>query len=149
MSRTKEQRVVAKKLLNRPAGKFKQIDFSVAENVPDGMTRVFKNNHYVVMIFDDKKMTVPFLENEFSAVQAMVQRHDDKPIPNHWSELQKIKNEIFGTEAVAIEYYPEAKNLIDMANIYWLWLIPTDYLPRPAINKKRQNHDDKNPPSPL
>lgn len=59
-----------------------------------------------------------------SVIKAMIQRHDDKPIPGHWRQLQNIKNELFGTESVAIEVYPRESELIDDANIYWLHILP-------------------------
>ena len=68
-----------------------------------------------------------------TAVKAMVQRHDDKPIPGHWRQLQNIKNELFGTESTAIEFYPPESELEDVANIYWLWVIP----PESAFHKQQ------------
>ena len=34
---------------------------------------------------------------------------------------------IFGSRAVAIEVYPARKNLVDVADIYHLWVLPKDY----------------------
>lgn len=123
MSRNKIQRSAAKKLLNKPKGKLELIDFNESP-APDWMTRAYRNNRYVVMIEDDVQMT-----GGVTAIKAMVQRHDDKPIPNHWREMQSIKNEIFGKEAIAAEYYPPESKLTDKANIYWLWVFPNDGLP--------------------
>ena len=121
MSRTALQKKAAKKLYAKPAGELKQIDLSAASNVPVGMTRAYKNNRYVAMIFDNESVFVcGYLVN---AIRVMVQRHDDTPIPNHWHELQKIKSAIFGDESQAIEFYPPQSELIDCANIYWLWVI--------------------------
>jgi len=58
------------------------------------------------------------------AIRAMVQRHDDKPMPRHWREMQGIKNELFGDEARGIEFYPKVSELVDDHNIYWLWVLP-------------------------
>jgi len=40
-----------------------------------------------------------------------------------WSEKQRIKNEIFGNEAVAIEIFPKESELVDEANMYHLWIL--------------------------
>lgn len=120
----------ANKLFKKPAGKFEPVDLSTNKNAPPWMTRCFMNNRYVVMINDNAPMT-----NSVTAIKAMVQRHDDKPIPNHWAEMQRIKNEIFGPEITAIEYYPAEQNLMNDANIYWLWILPEHKLPLAILHE--------------
>lgn len=122
MPRTKEQMRIAKKLLKKPKGKFTKVE--TFNNPPPWLTRAYQNNRYVVMIDDFALMT-----GGIRAIKAMVQRHDDMPFDRHWSEMQEIKNEIFGREAVGIEYYPADNKLMDVANVYWLWILPTDVLP--------------------
>ena len=41
-----------------------------------------------------------------------------------WAIKQEIKNELFGGDRTAIEVYPSIKNLIDVCNVYHLWLLP-------------------------
>jgi hypothetical protein len=117
MSRTKAQKAVAKKLLNKPAGKLEPINLSERRH-PNWITRAYSNNRYVVMINDNARI------KGIAAIKVMVQRHDDRPIPGHWRQLQNIKNELFGVDATAIEVYPPESELVDVANIYWLWVIP-------------------------
>ena len=45
-----------------------------------------------------------------------------------WSEKQRIKNEIFGHEAVAIEIFPKMSELVDSANMYHLWVMPDGFV---------------------
>ena len=115
MSRNSAQMKEAKRLLNKPAGKFEVIDLGMT-NHPDWMTRAYKNNRYIVMIDDYAKT------KGFDAIKMMVQTHDNTPIQNHWRELQNIKNEIFGEEETAVEFYPPESELVDEANVYWLWV---------------------------
>jgi len=124
MSRSKAQKSAARKLLKKPKGKLLPLDLTDCSK-PHWMTRAYGNNRYVVMIDDAAKMT-----QDVTAIKAMVQRHDDKPIPNHWREMQSIKNEIFGENTVGIEYYPATSELLDDHNIYWLWILPDGILPR-------------------
>lgn len=56
------------------------------------------------------------------ASRAMIQRHDDMPIQSHWSEIQSIKNAIYGADAMGYECYPPQNKLTNKANIYWLWV---------------------------
>lgn len=116
--------MAAQKALYAANPQFEQIDLTTAEYIPDWMTRAFKNNRYIVMIDDNRKTT------HGTAICAMVQKTNDTPIVNHWSEMQKIKNEIFGAETTAIEYYPAESELIDHHNIYWLWIFPNDLIPK-------------------
>lgn len=113
----------ARKCFKKPKGKLLPVDLS-EHNTPNWMTRAFMNNRYVVMIDDNALM-----ECGMVAIKAMIQRHDDKPIPRHWKEIQSIKNELFGNDSVGIEYYPAEDNLIDDHNIYWLWIFPKGVIP--------------------
>lgn len=39
-----------------------------------------------------------------------------------WSEKMQIKNELFGENRFAIEVFPKQKNLIDVCDVYHLWV---------------------------
>lgn len=49
-----------------------------------------------------------------------IRRHDEKP-SCPWSHKQKIKNIFFGFETSAIEVFPKESELINAAQIYWIW----------------------------
>ena len=136
MSRTSAQLKAAAKLFKKPAGPLEPVDLSNNPAAPAWMTRCFMNNRYVVMINDNTTMT-----NGVTAIKAMIQRHDDQPIPYHWSQLQAIKNEIFGPETTAIEFYPAESQLMNDANIYWLWVLPEQALPKALALDSGADHD--------
>lgn len=46
-----------------------------------------------------------------------------------WNEKQRIKNEIFGKEAIAIEVFPPESELVDEANMYHIWVLHEFKLP--------------------
>jgi len=121
----KARKKAAKRLFNKAAGPFIEINLSAQPYVPKWMTRAYKNNRYVVMINDKAKTTHGF------AIRVMIQRHDNEPIKNHWKAIQNIKNEIFGKDMTAIEYYPAEEELIDTCNMYWIFIYPDDILPKP------------------
>jgi hypothetical protein len=80
---------------------------------------ILKNNKYIVQIYHELTFWGP-------CDRAMIRRSDAKP--NHsWSDLQRIKNEIWGSDRVALEVYPRDVNLVDVANLYWLWVFPADF----------------------
>lgn len=45
-----------------------------------------------------------------------------------WWEAQRIKNEIAGDDATAVEVYPPQAEVVDEADMYHLWVVP-DPLP--------------------
>lgn len=128
---TRHRLKVAARLKQDPETKFELIDLDSAKKKPQWMTRAYRNNRYTVMINDFTDTT------KGEAIRVMVQAHDDRPIPNHWSEMQRIKNEIFGPEVMAIEYYPAESEKTDDFNIYWMWIFPEGVLPVPVIPKIR------------
>ncbi|SMC45926.1 DUF7694 domain-containing protein [Pedobacter africanus] len=113
----------ANKLFKFNVTPFVEIDLSNKEH-PSWMTRCFRNNRFTVMINDACKMTGGHI-----AIRAMVQKHDALPIHNHWSEMQNIKNKIFGEETMAIEYYPSQSELTDQANVYWMFIFKQGVIP--------------------
>lgn len=61
-----------------------------------------------------------------------------------WSEKMRVKNELFGENRFAIEVFPKQKNLIDVMDVYHLWVFdkklempfgiaPKEY--KPAVNR--------------
>lgn len=69
----------------------------------------FKNSIYSVQIF------------KYGETHLMgIRRHDEK-IMNSWSHAQKIKDELLGEDFFGIQVFPKTKDLIDQANMYWLF----------------------------
>ena len=44
-----------------------------------------------------------------------------------WSELYGIKNELFGKNRAAVEVFPTEDRLIDMADVYHLWVFDKSF----------------------
>lgn len=127
---TKARKQKANELFKKPPGKLELCDLSIASFIPKGMTRAYRNNRYTVMVYDNTQTDKGIL-----ATKALIQKHDDMPIANHWKELQAIKNEIFGEEVTGIEYYPKQSKLQDLHNIYWLWVFPDGVIPEFNANR--------------
>lgn len=47
--------------------------------------------------------------------------------PIGWSEKMMIKNELFGEDRFAIEVYPKQERLVDIADVYHLWVFNKKY----------------------
>lgn len=57
---------------------------------------------------------------------------EDRPT---WHEAQRIKDEIAGENATAVEVYPPRAEIVDDANMYHLWIVP-DPLPFSLANRE-------------
>lgn len=119
----KQRQSIADKLLKKPPGKLEPCDLSVLSSIPTGMTRAYRNNRFTVMIFDNT------LTTHGIATRALIQNHHNIPITNHWKIIQEIKNEIFGREITAVEYFPKESELMDTHYIYWIFIYPEGILP--------------------
>lgn len=54
-------------------------------------------------------------------VHLSIKRRDKKPV-HDWRDLQRIKTEIVGADAEAVEIYPPEDQVVDTANQYHLWV---------------------------
>lgn len=46
-----------------------------------------------------------------------------------WDRLQQIKDDVVGGDAVAIEMYPAASDVVNEANLRHLWVVPAGLVP--------------------
>lgn len=44
-----------------------------------------------------------------------------------WRDKQRIKNECFGADRVAVEVMPSAANMVDAADMYHMWVLPLGF----------------------
>ena len=77
--------------------------------------KMLQNNRYIVSIEDG------YIRNGVIYKRIMCRRSDSKPIYS-WQDLFRIKNELFGDEVEAIQFLPKKSELVDCANIYWLFI---------------------------
>lgn len=81
-----------------------------------------------VLIDKDKKHCVQIrtIENEWGTMKhAVIRNKNGTDIP--WAVKQKIKDQIFGYQAVAVEVFPPKDELVDHANMYHLWILPEGF----------------------
>lgn len=93
-------------------------DGTLVDVAESGFKKVFQNNQY----------TVFWREHGFNplfgrCIHLSIKRNDRAPV-HDWRDLQRIKNEIVGAEAEAVELYPAESRLVDGANQYHLWCFP-------------------------
>lgn len=76
---------------------------------------LWKNDRYTVAVerYDDSQ-----------DVRYLSIRRNDRKAAHDWRDFQRIKNDIAGVEAEAVELYPAESRLMDTANQYHLWVMP-------------------------
>lgn len=80
------------------------------------MDQSFVNKNYAVLV-----RTIE-TEEYGPVMHAAIRNLPGTDIP--WAEKQRIKNELFGEEREAIEFFPKASELVDEANMYHIWVFP-------------------------
>lgn len=126
MERAKEKHI--KKLVAGGYGKWEDITNTddtkaiIRHMRSEGMTSIpyqmWVNGLFVVQAFNTP--------NAWNAIRIMIRWADARPEHN-WAMFQRIKNDLFGPERVALEVYPGEANKQDVANMYWLWVLPEGF----------------------
>lgn len=86
----------------------------IVRQMPD---RAWKSNHYVVQLYRQDRHILGWRMDKL-----MIRRNDGEPI-REWHALQDIKNRICGDGVMAVQVFPPKKELIDVANMYWLFTV--------------------------
>lgn len=82
-----------------------------------GFEHCYANNRYIVLT---RGVDVPGIGR---MTWVSLRRTDRLPVRD-WRDLQRIKNEIVGPEAEAVELFPAESRLVDGANQFHLWCGP-------------------------
>jgi hypothetical protein len=82
---------------------------------PSGV--LFLNSRYQVAIKGPEHHT-PFGK----VFEMSLKRLDKEPIYD-WRDIQRIKNELFGADATAVQVFPPEKHLVD-TNQYYFYILP-------------------------
>jgi hypothetical protein len=76
---------------------------------------VFINSIYQVSVWYERS-------DVFGDIAHLSIKTHDKQARHDWRELQRIKNELCGDEAEAVELYPAESRMVDTANQYHLFV---------------------------
>lgn len=105
-----------------PWNAFRNLDWEEKQKVKhfghdfDRFDKVVCNNRYIVFVKErDREFEGQWWD------RIMSRRCDSLPICD-WQDLFRIKNELFGDEAEAIQFLPRKSELVDVANLYWFFV---------------------------
>lgn len=113
LARVRKARARASKALSLAGCSYLQIHFA---------KRLFVNNRYTVFWHERELGPSPW----GASIVRLACLRADGAAKHEWADLQRIKNEIVGPGARAVEVYPPRSELIDDANLYHLWVWPHD-----------------------
>ena len=81
---------------------------------------------------DGIQVTSRLLETDWGKVEhaaitipGSMTRNGENDLP--WAVKMEIKNVLFGENRLAIEVFPKSKNLVDMLDVYHLWIFPKNF----------------------
>ncbi len=100
--------------------------------VPD---RVFENSRYTVFWCE-----VPAAKGWPPMITLSIKHRERHPMRD-WRDLQRIKNEIVGSDHEAVELFPNEDRLMDTANQAHLWILKTPGMKFPFGFTKRMVAD--------
>lgn len=91
-----------------------------------GAVRVFANSTYVVQEFRHRASLTP--DSPVMDITRLLVRRNDGGAVRSWGDLQRIKSEIAGPTRVAFEVFPSDADVVDQANCYHLWVMPSPFI---------------------
>ena len=80
----------------------------------------FSDDGYSVM---SRLISTEWGKVEHITIQNSKMKGGDVP----WSVKQEIKNELFGENRIAIEIFPAQNRLVDVMDVYHLWILPKNF----------------------
>jgi len=101
-------------------------------NTPPGIVEVWRSNKFLAQVYEEGPEVL-----RVSICRTMLSKYGSWEEDISWEELMQIKREIGLANAYAVEVYPQDTDIVNVANMRHLWV-----LPRPIIGW-RKNRDDE------
>lgn len=101
--------------------KFKEISmFQWPINCPSkNRTKLFLNKHFLIQVFGEKNEIIRLTVNRVARDKNLMFLDDIS-----WDDLQEIKDSIGYRNQDAIEVYPAKTDVVNIANMRHLWVLP-------------------------
>jgi hypothetical protein len=101
--------------------------------VPEKVFKIFRSTQFLVQLYHEEQNTVRLSINRVTFNKKT--RRWDADIS--WEELQAIKNACGYADFDAIEIFPKQSDVVNVANMPHLWVLPTPH-PLAWRNKKEE-----------
>jgi hypothetical protein len=93
---------------------------AIVEQAGDEIAETWQNDRYLVHVIPWPGIKIN--DRTVPVVQLSIRRLDRGPCRD-WRDFQRIKNQLVGDEAEAIELYPAESRLVDTATQFHLWWV--------------------------
>lgn len=84
----------------------------------NNLIKVFRSKTFMAQVFAEGK------ETRLSICRTMIDDKGDWVANITWEELQEIKRQIGYGDRLAVEIYPKDKDIVNVANMRHLWVLP-------------------------
>ena len=109
----------AERLSALPRGPLKEVIGIIhMPGAPRGIARAWRDNRYSVQLFH------PVNAGQLGHVERLSIRRHDEACDFPWDEIQAIKNRVCGESREAFELFPRQADVVDVANMCHLWVLP-------------------------
>lgn len=117
---------VLRRMAREPMTPFEKQDVS---GIP-GRVELTPNEHWSPFAYVNNRYSVQvsFVSTAVGKVTHFWIRHHAGEMPRSWMDMQRIKNELAGSDATAVEVFPPQAELVDSANMAHLWVYPADFV---------------------
>jgi hypothetical protein len=93
---------------------------TVGQEVPKGLLKAFRNSDYLAQVYQESegwlRISVNRTHKGFGEERFLA--------GISWEKLQAIKDSLGYANCMAVEIFPEKKNIINAANMRHLWVLP-------------------------
>lgn len=90
-----------------------------------GVIAVYRSRGFLVQIFDAPEPAI----SRMSVLRTSIKTNGDWQENITWEELQRLKREAGYGDWDAVEIYPPDADVVNVANLRHLWLLPAGQLP--------------------
>lgn len=97
-----------------------RVKYPAAKNV----VRVLRNDFYVVQWYEFSCAIGNMIHLAIRSIKGAGTSRGTEP---RWQELQRIKNEVVGEGAEAVQVCPKQHHLTDQADMYHLFVLPSEW----------------------
>lgn len=117
MSTRNERRLALKENARRPAV-LEQIPKNEWPYLREGLAEVWRSRFFLVQVYQEASSIVRISVNRAALV------YGDWADGISWEELMQVKREIGRGQLDAVEVYPADRDIVNVANMRHLWLLP-------------------------
>jgi hypothetical protein len=120
-----ERRALAKEQSKTDPFEFKSAGAKV---IADANTKDFSRawgRCFDILVSCDYLVLVFGRDTEWGEVTHLAIRRADESTDISWSAKQAIKDRVVGPSRTAVEVFPAASELVNQANMYHLWVLPS------------------------